>query len=261
MKTAPFNAVPWPSLRRDAFVIRPVGRLAETAKQKITLKSFASLPSQGDGIKGRRRTLVLRPVYSFSYRRDGGRYAAGTRKSRTLCAVQKVPLQAMLYVERTEEHMTKQPSKQSKGYKKPLSKKMWGAIDLLISGAAKTQGEAAKKAGVTREALNKALNNPNHTPAIQERVNQRIRSAGMVIAAGSLQSLAQSANSEAVQADVSKHILSIGGVNPARGRSHLPGSITLNIILGDEAKPPGRVIDHEPGEGGVSLQVECAGNE
>lgn len=157
--------------------------------------------------------------------------------------------------------MTKQPATQTKGYKKPLSKKMWGAIDLLISGAAKTQGEAAKKAGVTREALNKALNNPNHTPEIQARVNQRIRSAGLVIAAGSLQSLAQSANSEAVQADVSKHILSIGGVSPSRSGSHVAGSITLNISMSGEAKAPGRVIDHEHGDDGVSLQVGTRSNE
>lgn len=112
------------------------------------------------------------------------------------------------------------------------SKKVKDAIELLLSGECIHQKDAAQKVGMAPESLCKALKRPNVKRLIQQRVNQRVSSLGLLTATATLERLARAANSETVQADVSKHIQAIAGVKPTRdGSSQGSGGITLNVVL------------------------------
>lgn len=115
---------------------------------------------------------------------------------------------------------------------KPPSPKVRRAIEALLHGEAKTQREAAEIAGMNRQALCTALKRPLTAQYVQQQIKQRISTVGALKAAGSLEHLSVNAESEAVRADVSKHLLAIGGVKPTADRR--PGEssgIVVNINL------------------------------
>jgi hypothetical protein len=149
----------------------------------------------------------------------------------------------------------KTPAKKKKP--RPPSKKVLQAIDLLISGECETQGAAAEKVGMTREALNRALNRPHVTDVIASKVNKRFRTIGLMKSAAALEHLAHKANSESVRKDASAHLLAIAGVKPTHDKSPAEsGGIVLNVVLNGQSAPPvtqAQVIEHES-EGQRGLQ-------
>lgn len=128
------------------------------------------------------------------------------------------------------------PAKTTKRKPRPPSKKVITAVELLLTGQAKTQIEAAEKVGMANESLCRALKRENVKELIHKRVNEQMRSIGLLKATATLERLATEANSETVQADVSKHIQAIAGVKPTRdGSSQGSGGITLNVVLNSVA--------------------------
>jgi len=135
---------------------------------------------------------------------------------------------------------------------RPVSTKTRTAIDALLTGRAKTQGEAAEIAGMDRTALVRALKKPNATSAINDMIRERVGTYGFLMASATAERLMQHAVSEYVQADIAKTILAVNGVRPALERSQNAGQgISLTIVMrrpSDALGTDTRMIDVTPAE-------------
>jgi hypothetical protein len=105
------------------------------------------------------------------------------------------------------------------------------ALGFLLSGEAKTQREAAEKAGIHPVNLSKALNKPGAKALILQDVRERLTTIGLLRAAATLESLLHTANSEHVRLEAAKFVLGASGVDASRERLTPAGGITLNINL------------------------------
>lgn len=114
-----------------------------------------------------------------------------------------------------------------------ITKKVSAALDHLIDGSAKTDTDAARKAGMHHETLRRALRKPHVIAEVRQRIDQRLGGLALSKAAARLIHLIDQADSEYVQLDASKHVLAIGGVKPKS--DGLPagggGGISLNITF------------------------------
>jgi hypothetical protein len=116
--------------------------------------------------------------------------------------------------------------------RRPIPKKVRNAIEVYVSGRAKTITAAAEQAGLSREYLSRSLSEPH----IAEHLRQK---AARTVAMGAGRAAARvmeliDAESEHVSFDASRHILSIAGIKPA------PDGASLNVNLNIRA---GYVID------------------
>ena len=96
------------------------------------------------------------------------------------------------------------------------------AIDALVFGEAKTQKDAAALAGMNADHLCRQLKNPQIEAFYEQRVRQSI--SRMRMRAGARIGELLDAASEHVSLDAAKHVLAIGGIEPARS-----GGISVNI--------------------------------
>lgn len=94
-----------------------------------------------------------------------------------------------------------------------VPKKILQCINLLASGEAKTQREAAAQAGITDSHLCNYLKKPQAMAVYDAAVTENLRRA-KITATGTLIHLANNAASEHVRLDASKHLLALQGIKP-----------------------------------------------
>lgn len=122
---------------------------------------------------------------------------------------------------------------------KRISKRLQEAIRLLSEPECKTQKAAANKLGMSPTYLCEALKKPEVQVFIARAARQTIAS-GLLRAANRVMELVD-AGSEHVSADMSKHVLAIGGIKPT---ADAQVSVNIDIKAGyvidltDEARRP-----------------------
>jgi hypothetical protein len=113
-----------------------------------------------------------------------------------------------------------------------VSRRVRHAIDLLVTGRARTQVDAATQAGLSRERLCRALREDHVQTYLADRTRVSLSQAQAPAAAALLRLLDQ-ARSEFVQKDVAIHLLNLSGHKVDKDRGPL---VSLNIS-------PGYIID------------------
>jgi hypothetical protein len=102
----------------------------------------------------------------------------------------------------------------TKPERKPrISRRVSTAIDLLASGKARTQKEAAELCGMNESYLGRALKKPHVTGVLRERIERNLQ-RGALRASGRVVELVDSASSP-VSFDASKLLLGIAGYRVA----------------------------------------------
>jgi len=141
--------------------------------------------------------------------------------------------------------MAKLPATQDQTKKlRPVSKKTRTAIEALLTGRARTQGEAAEIAGMDRTSLVRALKKPNATATINDMIRERVGTYGFLMASATAERLMQHAESEYVQADIAKTILAVNGVKPTQDRAQSAGQgISLTIVM--RSPDDTKTIEHD----------------
>jgi hypothetical protein len=109
--------------------------------------------------------------------------------------------------------------------KRRISPKIIHAIELLASGKARTQSEAAAMASVTPEWLSKMLGRPEMGVLLEQTCRKYLRN-GTVRATARLIELLDSASSRTAL-EASKHVLGISNISPPR-----EGGVTINTTGG-----------------------------
>lgn len=102
--------------------------------------------------------------------------------------------------------------------------KVRDAIGLIVSGRVRTITAAAKKVGLSRERLSRALGEPHIAEYLRQRAARAV-AIGAGRAAARIVNLID-AKSEHVSADVSRHVLAIAGIKPVA-----EPSVNLNVEL------------------------------
>ena len=133
--------------------------------------------------------------------------------------------------------------------KKPRAPaKVSHALDLLLSGDAKTQKAAAQAAGISPEHLNRWINKPAGRVFIALKARQAIDKAQLP-AVGTLIRLLD-AKSEHVQADIAKHISAIAGFAPPSNNHGV--QVNVNVTPGYVVKLR-HAPDAAPGDGAIDI--------
>lgn len=123
-----------------------------------------------------------------------------------------------------------------KSHQRQIDPRIRHAIELMseaaLNGQRMTITDAAKTVGMSKEGLSKALKRPEISALAQAQVRRLLGGAGLIKAGMKLVELVD-AESEYVAADVSKHLLAIGGIRPQELGAGQAGNlgITLNIGL------------------------------
>ena len=115
-----------------------------------------------------------------------------------------------------------------------VSRRVRHAIDLMISGQAKTQKDAAEKAGLTRERFCRALKESH----VQEYLGAQTRvllAQSQAPAAATLMTLLEQAKSEHVRKDIAVTLLGYNGMHAEGDRGPL-----VSVAFG---AGPGYIID------------------
>lgn len=129
---------------------------------------------------------------------------------------------------------------------RPVHKKTRDAIEAMLSGAAKTQKDAADLVGMSESGLCRALQKPQVKEFVAGEIKKRLSTVGAIKSAATLERLAEQATSEYVQADASKHILGIAGVSPAGDRAiGGGGGVVFNLVF-QHQQPPIRTNPTQP---------------
>ena len=115
-----------------------------------------------------------------------------------------------------------------------VTRRVRHAIDLMISGQAKTQREAAEKAGLTRERFCRALKE-SHVIEYLDQQTRVLLAQSRAPAAAQLMTLLQQARSEHVRKDVAVTLLGYSGIHATGDRGPL---VSIGIGAG-----PGYIID------------------
>lgn len=117
------------------------------------------------------------------------------------------------------------------------------AIDLIVQGRVKTITAAAKKVGLTRERLSRALGEPHIAEHLRQKAARAV-ATGAGRAAARLVGLLD-AKSEHVSFDAARHTLAIAGIKPAAEASM---NLNVNVKAGYVIKlvapgqPPMRIV-------------------
>jgi hypothetical protein len=132
-----------------------------------------------------------------------------------------------------------------------VSRRVRHAIDLMISGQAKTQKEAAERAGLTRERFCRALKE-SHVIEYLDGQTRVLLAQSRAPAAATLMTLLAQAKSEHVRKDVAVTLLGYSGIHATGDRGPL-----VSIGIGNGA---GYVIDLSgPGDQTARLQESGLG--
>ncbi|MBR1249189.1 hypothetical protein JQ609_19955 [Bradyrhizobium sp. AUGA SZCCT0169] len=115
-----------------------------------------------------------------------------------------------------------------------VSRRVRHAIDLMISGQAKTQKDAAEKAGLTRERFCRALKE-SHVIEYLDGQTRVLLAQSRAPAAATLMTLLEQAKSEHVRKDVATTLLGYSGFHATGDRGPI-----VNIGIGAGA---GYIID------------------
>jgi hypothetical protein len=115
-----------------------------------------------------------------------------------------------------------------------VSRRVRHAIDLIISGEAKTQKAAAEKAGLTRERFCRALKE-SHVIEYLDQQTRVLLAQSRAPAAATLMTLLEQARSEHVRKDVAVTLLGYSGIHATGDRGPLV-SIGIGVA-------PGYIID------------------
>ena len=139
--------------------------------------------------------------------------------------------------------------KKGHGSNKRISPRMKEAIRLLQSGEARTVTEAADKAGMNREHVHRQLKRPHVEEYIHSLVKHRNKTVSLLKASNMVDVLLDSAESEAVRADMVKHVRASNGIGSGGDGSQAGGTVVLKIFPAQEAYDPvsgGRVLEASP---------------
>jgi hypothetical protein len=112
-----------------------------------------------------------------------------------------------------------------------VSRRVRHAIDLIISGEAKTQKAAAEKAGLTRERFCRALKE-SHVIEYLDGQTRVLLAQSRAPAAATLMTLLEQAKSEHVRKDVAVTLLGYSGIHATGDRGPLV-SIGIGAAPGD----------------------------
>ncbi len=116
----------------------------------------------------------------------------------------------------------------------------------MVSGECKKITEAAKKVGLARESLSKALNKPHIAEQMRTKV---VRSLALASArAGATKVELLDSDNEMVRDRSSSFILGLAGIQPVNSPSlnvNIEVKAGYVIDLSDDPKPPMRTISHE----------------
>lgn len=127
-----------------------------------------------------------------------------------------------------------------------VSRRVRHAIDLMISGQAKTQKAAAEKAGLTRERFCRALKE-RHVIEYLDDQTRVLLAQSRAPAAATLMTLLEQAKSEHVRKDVATTLLGINGIHATGDRGPI---VSIGI-----AGAAGYVIDlRGPGEQSAHIE-------
>jgi hypothetical protein len=125
-----------------------------------------------------------------------------------------------------------------------ISKRVRGAIDLMVSGDAKTIREAAEKVGLARESLSRALS----TPHVAEHLRMKVlRSLAMAAArAGAVKVDLLDSDNAIARDRASSFVLGLAGIQPATSPSL---SVNIEVKAGyvidlSDNPAPMRTIPH-----------------
>lgn len=131
---------------------------------------------------------------------------------------------------------------------KPPSPRVMKAVNALLIGEVNTLKDAAAHVGMNPDSLSRALKKPHVAQAINQAVQVRLSTVGMVKAASVLETLLTGAKSEYVRMDSAKHILAVNGVKPtAQGSGQMNRGLVVQINFPPGfTSSPGVVIEHEP---------------
>jgi hypothetical protein len=122
-----------------------------------------------------------------------------------------------------------------------ISKRVRHAIDLLVSGRARTQVDAATQAGLTRERLCRALKE-NHVQGCLELAVKRQLASSQAPAAATLLRLLAEAKSEHVMKDCATTLLGYSGYHATSDRGPI---VSINL------QPAGYVVRLKNYEGEI----------
>lgn len=128
--------------------------------------------------------------------------------------------------------------------KRAVSAKIIHAVELLASGKARTQSEAAAMASVTPEWLSKMLGRPEIGVLLEQTCRKYLRN-GTVRATARLVELLDSPSAR-TSLETSKHVLGIQGITPPSN-----GAPIVNVGLS-----VGYVIDLSGGEPRTTIEVK-----
>ena len=107
---------------------------------------------------------------------------------------------------------------------KRISKKVWAAIDLMVSGECKKIIEAAEKVGLARESLSRALSIPHVAEHLRQKVLRHLAIAAA--RAGATKTELLDSASEIARDRASSFVLGLAGIAPAS-----TPSISLNLEI------------------------------
>jgi hypothetical protein len=147
---------------------------------------------------------------------------------------------------------------QSQPFAKPRQERISGrvriAIDAMVMEAL-PRPEAAKRAGITEHALYKALRKPPTLAYMQTQL-QALRESAAARTIAKAEKLMDSAQSEHVQADMTKWLAGIEGIavvtktESLNVHKHFIPGLTFNVINGSQPGDDAHLIDGQVREAG-----------
>ena len=141
--------------------------------------------------------------------------------------------------------MTNEIAKAEKPTKTPrISGRLAEVIQLLVTGACKTQKAACERVGMNPSHVSEALKKPHVRVFVDRRVRETIANGTMRASARLLELV--DAGSEHVSLDASKHLLAIEGIKPsAEPATQVNISIRAGYVI-DLSEPGADAIDITP---------------
>lgn len=116
------------------------------------------------------------------------------------------------------------------GSNRRITERVDKLLDVLVQGSVPTIPEAAAAAGLAERSAYKALAQPHVKAELDKRVRERLSAHAFPKAAAVMQRLLN-ADSEYVQADVAKHILSVCGVRPSTDSASTAKSGSISLVI------------------------------
>jgi hypothetical protein len=154
-----------------------------------------------------------------------------------------LPLRRKLSHRNAMSESTKTQRTEIKRRKRAVSPAIIHAIELLASGKARTQSEAAAMASVSPEWLSKMLGRPEIGVLLEQTCRKYLRN-GTVRATARLIELLDS-NSSRTALEASKHVLGIQGIAPPTSGPVVNLGISVGYVI-DLRPPTSREIDVTP---------------